>query len=161
MKTRLTQPLRNIWKKGSERVSWNSDRRSDKEAIAELIRELHAARRAFDDLKPLIEKAGSRIETSRTIQEVSEELKILGVRLAGLGEVSQEVEKMYFHYLSIIDELKTKASLVDENLKKTMEEIEERRRKWRETLESILDKVSQTYQDFLTKIEATGRVRLD
>jgi len=131
-----------------------------KETLADLVRELNLARKALDDSGPLIEKAGSRIETSRSIQDVSEDLKILGVRLAGLGEISQEVEKMYFHYLSIISELKTKASLVDENLRKTMEEIEERRRKWRETLESLLDKVSQTYKDFLAKIEATGRVRL-
>jgi chromosome segregation ATPase len=131
-----------------------------KETLADLVRELSLARKALDDSGPLIEKAGSRIETSRSIQDVSEDLKILGVRLAGLGEISQEVEKMYFHYLSIIDELKIKASLVDENLKKTMEEIEERRRKWRETLESLLEKVSQTYKDFLAKIEATGRVRL-
>jgi chromosome segregation protein len=134
--------------------------RTVKEALTELSRELSSARKVLDDLKPLTEKAGSRIEASRSIQDVSEELKILGVRLAGLGEISQEVEKMYFHYLSIIDELKTKASLVDENLKKTMEEIEERRRKWRESLESLLGRVSQTYGDFLAKIEATGRVRL-
>jgi chromosome segregation protein len=131
-----------------------------KDALADLVRELSSARKVLDELKPLSEKAGSRIETSLSIQDVSEELKILGVRLAGLGEISQEVEKMYFHYLSIIDELKAKASLVDENLKKTMEEIEERRRKWREAIESLLDKVSQTYRAFLGKIEATGRVRL-
>lgn len=131
-----------------------------KESLADLTRELSLARKALDDSRPLIEKAGSRIETPRSIQDVSEDLKILGVRLAGLGEISQEVEKMYSHYLSIIDELKNKASLVDENLKKTMGEIEERRRKWRETLESLLEKVSQTYKDFLAKIEATGRVRL-
>ncbi|MCJ7635607.1 AAA family ATPase [Candidatus Bathyarchaeota archaeon] len=131
-----------------------------KEAIVDLTRELHTARRALDDLEPLVEKASPRIETSRTIQEVSEDLKVLGVRLNTLGEVSQEVEKMYFNYLNILEELKTKAAIVDGNLKKTMEEIEERRTKWRETMDSILDNVSQTYQEFLTKIEAVGRVRL-
>ena len=131
-----------------------------KEEVADLSRELSAAQRTLDEMKPLVEEAGPRIETSRTIQEVSEDLKILGVRLASLGDVSEEVEKMYFHYLNLFDELKTKAAVVDENLKKTMEEIEERRWKWRETLDSILDKVSETYQEFLSKIEATGRVRL-
>ncbi len=131
-----------------------------KEAIVDLTRELHTARRALDDLEPLVEKASPRIETSRTIQEVSEDLKVLGVRLNTLSEVSQEVEKMYFNYLNILEELKTKAAIVDGNLKKTMEEIEERRTKWRETVDSILDNVSQTYQEFLTKIEAVGRVRL-
>jgi chromosome segregation ATPase len=130
------------------------------EEIADLNRELHAARRAYEDMKPLIEKAGPRIETSRTIQEVAEDLKILGIRLSNLGEVSEEVEKMYFNYMNIFDELKVKATVVTENMKKTMEEIEERRRKWRETLESILDTVSQSYQEFLAKIEANGRVRL-
>lgn len=130
------------------------------EEVADITKELQAARRALDETKPLVEKAGPRIETSRMIQEISEDLKILGVRLSGLGEVSEEVEKMYFHYLNLLEELKAKAAVVAENLKRTMEEIEERRRKWRETLESILDTVSQTYREFLAKIEATGRVRL-
>ena len=130
------------------------------EDVADLTRELKAARGALDETKPLVEKAGPRIETSRTIQEISEDLKILGVRLSGLGEVSEEVEKMYFNYLNLLEELKAKAAVVAENLKRTLEEIEERRRKWRETLESILETVSQTYREFLAKIEATGRVRL-
>jgi len=131
-----------------------------KEEVADLSKELRVARRALEEMKPLVEKAGPRIETSRTIQEISEDLKILSVRLSGLGEVSEEVEKMYFNYLNLLEELKAKAAVVAENLEKTLREVEERRRKWREILESILDKVSQAFQEFLAKIEATGRVRL-
>ena len=84
-----------------------------REDIIDLTRELHIARRALNDLEPLIEKASPKVETSRTVQEISEDLKVLSVRLNNLGEVSQEVEKMYFHYMNILEELKNKAAIVD------------------------------------------------
>jgi structural maintenance of chromosomes protein 5 len=128
--------------------------------VADLRHELSAARRGLDELNPVIEKAGDRIDTSRTIQEISEELKILGVRLSSLGEMSEEVEKMYFSYLNVFEELKAKAAVVGQNLKKTVEELDERRAKWRNTIEKVLDTVSETYRQLLARIEATGRVRL-
>lgn len=128
--------------------------------VANLSRELNTARRGLEELNPLIEKAGERIDTSRTIQEISDDLKILGVRLSSLGEMSEEVERMYFNYLNVFEELKAKAAVVGQNLQKTMEELEQRRAKWKDTMEKVLDTVSETYRELLAKIEATGRVRL-
>jgi chromosome segregation protein len=128
--------------------------------VANLSRELNTARRGLEELNPLIEKAGERIDTSRTIQEISDDLKILGVRLSSLGEMSEEVERMYFNYLNVFKELKAKAAVVGQNLQKTMEELEQRRAKWKDTMEKVLDTVSETYRELLAKIEATGRVRL-
>ncbi|MEM3040717.1 MAG: AAA family ATPase [Nitrososphaerota archaeon] len=130
------------------------------EEMRNLERELRTSQKALDDLKPLISGAGTRIQTRRTPQEVSEAIKIVAIQLANIGEVSEDAEKMYLNYLDLLTELKAKAAMVSENRARVLEELEERRRKWRETLESILETVSKTYNEFLSAIGAKGSVRL-
>ena len=130
------------------------------EDLRTLERELRAAQKALDDLKPLIQKAGARIDTQRTPQEVSEAIKIVAVQLAAIGDVSEEVEKMYSNYLNLFNDLKAKAVTVSENRLRILAEAEERRKRWRKTLESILEIVSKTYNEFLSTIDAKGSVRL-
>jgi len=130
------------------------------EDLRALERELRAAQKALDDLKPLIQKAGARIDTQRTPQEVSEAIKIVAVQLAAIGDVSEEVEKMYSNYLNLFNDLKAKAVTVSENRLRILAEAEERRKRWRKTLESILEIVSKTYNEFLSTIDAKGSVRL-
>jgi len=130
------------------------------EELRNLERELRSSQKVLEDLKPLIHSAGTRIETQRSPQEVSEAIKIVAVQLANIGEVSEEVEKMYLDYLDLLTELKAKAAMVSENRLCILAEAEERRKKWRETLESILSVVSKTYDEFLSVVGAKGSVRL-
>ncbi len=130
------------------------------EDLNSLGRELRAAQKALDDLKPLIQNAGTRIETQRSPQEVSEAMKIVAVQLAAIGDISEDVEKMYSNYLNLFNDLKAKAVTVSENRLRILAEAEERRKRWRNTLESILDTVSRTYNEFLSTIDANGSVRL-
>lgn len=130
------------------------------EELRELNRELRTAERELDQLKPSLERGGSRIETQRRPQEVSEEVKITSVQLASLGEVSKDVEKMYSKYLSLFNELKAKAAVVSENRERALREISERKKTWSRLLRSILNDVSVTYQEFLSRVEGRGYVRL-
>ena len=128
--------------------------------INALNRELRTAERELDQFTPQLEKAGARIKTERTPQEISEEIKITNIQIVTLGDISEDVEKMYITYSSLYNDLKAKAMLVSENREKTLMEVEERRKTWRKLVESLLDEVSQTFQSLLSKIDATGRVRL-
>ncbi|MFH0897215.1 MAG: AAA family ATPase [Candidatus Bathyarchaeota archaeon] len=131
-----------------------------KDELTDLNTELHASQRELQILKPLLEKAESRIETKRTPQEVIEEIKITNVHLASLGEVSEDVEKMYSNYLKLFNELKEKVAIFAENRTKTLNEIESRKQMWRSLIQSTLDKVSETYKKLLSKIDASGNLRL-
>jgi len=122
--------------------------------------EFQSSKREFELLKPLIEKAGQRIETQRSPQEVSEDIKITNVQLMSIGDVSEEVEKMYMTYHKLFNELKEKVAIVAENRTKTLEEIEERKRIWRDLVQSTLSEVSLTCQKFLSRIGASGSLRL-
>lgn len=128
--------------------------------LDDLNSELQSSRREFELLKPHIEKAGLRIETQRIPQEVSEEIKITNAQLMSIGEVSEEVEKMYTTYSKLFNELKEKVAIVTENRTKTLEEIEERKHKWKDLIQSSLDEVNTTYQSFLSRISASGSLRL-
>lgn len=128
--------------------------------LTSLNEELQASLRELEVLKPLLEKAGPRIETQRGPQEVAEEVKITNVQLMPLGEVSEDVEKMYSTYLGLFNELKEKAAIVAENRAKTLSEIEDRKQTWRKLIQSTLDEVSSTYQKFLARIGASGTLRL-
>ena len=128
--------------------------------ISGLNRELRAAQKELDQFRPLLERAGTRIKTERGPQEVSEEMKITNVQLMALGEVSEDIEKMYLTYLNLFNELKEKAIIVSDNRERALREIEDRRQTWRRLVQSLLNEVSLTYQNFLSNIDATGKVRL-
>ncbi|RLG91423.1 MAG: hypothetical protein DRO36_04270 [Candidatus Hecatellales archaeon] len=105
-------------------------------------------------------KTGVRVETTRSIQEISEDLKVLGVQLASLADVSEDAEKMYRRYLKIFEELKQKSEVVAENKRKMLAEIEVRKQTWRRILEDFLGELNKTYKSTLSAVDATGEVRL-
>ncbi len=131
-----------------------------RDELNELNTELRASQRELELLKPLLEKTDSRIDTKRTPQEVVEEIKITNVHLASLGEVSEDVEKMYSQYLKLFNELKEKAAIVTENRMKILDEIESRKETWQSLIQLTLDNVSSTYKKFLSNIDASGSLRL-
>ncbi|MDQ1280284.1 MAG: hypothetical protein QG670_1547 [Thermoproteota archaeon] len=128
--------------------------------IRSLNRELRTAQKGLEDLKPLVDGAGARVKTTRSPQEVSEDIKITNVQLVTLGNLSEDAEKMYRTYLNTFNELKEKSIVVSENREKTIKEIEERKQTWKKLIQSLLDDVSITYSSFLARIDAVGKVRL-
>lgn len=128
--------------------------------LSELGGELQTSLRELEALRPILDRASPRVETSRSPQEVAEEIKITNVQLASLGEVSEDAEKMYSTYLGLFNELKAKAAVVAENRASTLSEIEARRQTWRSLMQATLDEVSATYKGFLSRIGASGTLRL-
>lgn len=139
-------------------LNFRKERAEDE--LVELNRQLREAERELNQLRREAGRAEPRIETERSPQEVSEEIKITNAHLASFPEVSEDVARMFASYSSLYNELKAKAAVVSENLEKALQEVEERKRTWRGLLQSLLSRVNRTYQAFLDKIDAVGRVRL-
>lgn len=128
--------------------------------LQKLKKELKGMEEGLKRLDPLVNKAGVYIKTERKPQEVEGDIRILNLKLASLGGVSKDVEKMYSYYLNLFNELDEKAKIVSENRVRTRKELGNRVMSWRKIIQSILDGVSVTYRDFLSRLGAKGYIRL-
>ncbi|MEA1904935.1 MAG: hypothetical protein U9M97_03535, partial [Candidatus Hadarchaeota archaeon] len=93
-------------------------------------------------------------------REVLDEIRVVNAQLAGLEDVSPDVEKMYRSYRDLLKELKQKAEIAATNRKRALEELEVRKEKWREGLRNLLREVRETYKEILKRVNAIGDVRI-
>jgi chromosome segregation protein len=128
--------------------------------IDELKAEINHAENELDQIQPVVEEKGSRVETDRHPIDISSDIKVTMAHLALLSEVSEDVEKIYKNYLNVYKELEDKSLIVAENREKALEELEERKKVWRKLLKSLLGDVNPTFQSFLEPIGARGWVKL-
>ena len=128
--------------------------------ISELETERREVQTQLADKIVQAEGVGSRVQTNRSPQEVSDEIKLVIAQIATVGEVSDDTEKMYQTYVKLHGELTERTSTLSENRKKALKEVEARREVWRQALSNWVEKVNPSYQSILEVIDATGRVRL-
>ncbi|MEM2969849.1 MAG: AAA family ATPase [Candidatus Bathyarchaeia archaeon] len=133
----------------------------------EIQKELDETERGFmllqADLDAAIKKAkemGARIVALRSVEEVLDEIRLVDGRVAALGDVSAEIERMYESYSNLYLELKEKARVAAENREKVLEEIRTRMDAWRTVIRNLLDHVNLEYQRILNFAVANGAVRL-
>jgi chromosome segregation protein len=128
--------------------------------LKELRSSLEEARAALMESEKFKGKAGERIETTRTLLEISDEIKFVNAHLLSLGDVPEDAPSMYQAYLKTYNELKQKAEVVGENRRKTIEELEERKRVWRGVMEKLIEEINPTYRSVLGRVGGTGAIRL-
>jgi chromosome segregation protein len=128
--------------------------------LKELRSSLEEARAALMESEKFKDKAGERIETTRTLLEISDEIKFVNAHLLSLGDVPEDAPSMYQAYLKTYNELKQKAEVVGENRRKTIEELEERKRVWRGVMEKLIEEINPTYRSVLGRVGGTGAIRL-
>lgn len=136
-------------------------KKSIEDEIDDINREIKDGEKRLDELAPLMEKAGERIETERNLMEIDAEIKIVDARIQSLGAIPEEAEEMYNAYSKTFNELKEKAGIVSENRKRASLELEERKEVWRKVLQKFADEVNPSYQSILSKMNASGSVRLN
>lgn len=136
------------------------EKKAAKSEIDALTTELQRAQRELDQIQPLTETMGPRVETERSPVEISADIKVAATHLALLKDVSEDVEHMYLTYLNLFNELKEKAVIVSENRESVLKEVEERKTVWRSLLQSLLDDVNPIFKAFLEQIGGTGWVSL-
>ncbi len=131
-----------------------------KNEIDGLKNDLNGAQRELIQLKPLLEKMGARIDTERSLSDITVDIKISTAQLTLFKEIPEDVKTIYMNYLNLCNELKEKVIIVSENRGSALLEVEERKKIWRRLLQSLLDKVNPSFQAFLEKIGGTGNVKL-
>jgi chromosome segregation ATPase len=130
---------------------------------AELKSTSDELRKAISDLETLQSLLGdspSRITEGRSPLEVADELKIVNIKLASMGDLSADVEQMYRNYLDLFNDLRSRILEVSENREKALRDVGERQRIWRRKIRDLLKEVNTVYIQFLTNINAIGNVRL-
>jgi chromosome segregation protein len=138
----------------------NFRKKSVEDEMDDINREIKDGEKRLNELAPLMEKAGKRIETERNLTEIDAEIKIVDAHIQSLGAIPEEAEEMYNAYSKTFNELKEKASIVSENRKRASLELDERKKVWKNVLQKLIDEVNPLYQGILSKMNATGIVRL-
>ncbi len=128
--------------------------------IKDLKSSQNEAKAQLEEARKLIDRAGSRIDTSRALQEISDELKFVNAHLLSLGDIPDDTPSMYQTYQKTFGELKQKAEVVGINRKKAIEEIDERKNVWRRVMERLVDDINPIYHEVLAKVGGLGSVRL-
>ena len=128
--------------------------------ISSLKSELRRAKLELEELRADAEQVGVKVKTERKPREILDEIRVVNAQLAGLEDVSPDVEKMYRSYRGLLRELKQKAEIAAANRKKALEELEIRKRRWSEELRKLMRKVRETYKKILKRVNATGDVRI-
>lgn len=122
--------------------------------------ELRKAISDLEKLQSILDDPVSRVATGRSPQEVADELKIVNIKLASMGVLSEDVEQMYRNYLNLFNDLRSRILEVSENREKALKDVGERQRIWRRKIRALLEEVNSVYHQFLINIDATGNVRL-
>ncbi len=129
----------------------------------ELEHYLKDERKLRNRLKELIRKAqefGGRIESTRDLREIEEEIRATELSIAALGDIPENVVDAFKKYSSAFEELSRRAEEVAQNRRRTLEELERRVNIWRQKLVSLISKVAETYRQFLQSFDAIGDVRI-
>ncbi|MEM2124774.1 MAG: AAA family ATPase [Candidatus Methanosuratincola sp.] len=128
--------------------------------IADLKSDLEEAKKSLAEAQHGVKDAGDRIQTARTLMEISDEIRYVNAHLLSLGDVPEDAPSMYETYKKTYQELKQKAAVVGENRKHLIEEIAERKRIWREVLERLVAEITPIYRSVLSRVGGTGEIRL-
>ena len=105
-------------------------------------------------------KSGPAIDTERSPNEVSEDIKVTLAHLQSLEDVPEDAENLYNNYSSTYEELKSKLSTVSENKSHISKELAYRKKIWKEALDNLIVNINPIYTNILSKINALGFVSL-
>ncbi len=128
--------------------------------IKKLRRELATKIREQKEAEREAEKVGSRIASTRNPSQILDEMRLTDGYLASLGNVTEDIERMYESYSKLYLELKEKAQRVAENRLNTLEEVRTRMKAWQDVMQQLLNDVDLQYQKILSQAQGEGKVRL-
>jgi len=128
--------------------------------LGKLRRELKAKVGEYQEALEKAEKTGSQIASTRTTNEILDEIRLIDGHLVALADVSEDIERMYESYSKLYLDLKEKAQTVAENREKTLEEVNARMVAWQTVMQSLLDYVNLQYQRILSQAQAVGDIHL-
>jgi len=132
--------------------------------LSEQMADLEAQQRMLEEeLQPLrtnAEKAGPRVQTPRKISDMMMEIGAAEEQLRPLAHLSEDVEKMYYSYTSMYEDLRGKAEQLARNREEIVTEVDKRLERWREVVSTFLESLQVHYNQILQEVGANGELRL-
>jgi chromosome segregation ATPase len=128
--------------------------------LQKLQRDLRIRTAEYEEAAKKAGQTGSRIASTRDSSAILDEIRLTDGHLIALGDVSEDIERMYESYSKLYLDLKEKAQTVAESREKTLEEVDARLDAWRTVIQHLLDTVNLQYQRILNHAQAAGQVRL-
>lgn len=128
--------------------------------LKELEEKLRAVEDEFKRALAEASKAYSKVETTRSPQDVLSDIRVVTAKLETIGDVSEDTREMYERQLELMEGLKEKALKVRENRMAAEESLKRRMALWRRKVQSLLEQVNGSYLSILSALGARGYVKL-
>jgi len=130
------------------------------EETKELETQLRLGNEELGPLRSQASQLGSAFENPRDLQPISLDLVATQERLRPLAHLSDEVEKMYKTYGGIYEDLRKKATVVEQNRADVLGELRDRFDRWRGVIEKMLSELSEKYNALLSEVGGKGLIVL-
>ncbi len=130
------------------------------EQLADLETQQRMLQEELDPLRTNAEKAGSRVESPRSISEITMDIGAAEEQLRPLAHLSEDVEKMYASYTTMYEDLRGKAEQISRNRSEITAEVDKRLERWREVISTFLDSLQTGYNQILQEVGANGELKL-
>lgn len=130
------------------------------EETKELETQLRLGNEELGPLRSQASQLGSAFENPRDLQPISLDLVATQERLRPLAHLSDEVEKMYKTYGEIYEDLRKKATVVEQNRADVLGELRDRFDRWRGVIEKMLSELSEKYNALLSEVGGKGLIVL-
>jgi len=121
------------------------------------LRKAESELEALEGEAKRLERPAGRL---RDPEQVADELKLVGARLASLGDVSEDVERMYHRYLEIYREIRERLDRLEENRRGLLEALSERAEFWRREVRGLVSEVDREFAEILGRLGGVGYVKL-
>lgn len=131
-----------------------------KEELKRIKKERQRILRRIKELMEKAESYGERVYSSRSVEEVEEEIRRVELDIASIGEIPQNTLEIYNRYKEIFEEYNAKVRELTENKERLKTEIEKRIKLWEEKILDIVEKLQHNFSRYLEKIGATGRINI-
>ncbi len=130
------------------------------EETKELETQLRLGNEELGPLRSQASQLGTAFENPRDLQPISLDLVATQERLRPLAHLSEEVERMYKTYGDIYEDLRKKATVVEQNRADVLGELRDRFDRWRSVIEKMLSDLSERYNALLSEVDGRGLIVL-
>ncbi len=111
-------------------------------------------------LKAEAEALGGEVETSRAMQDILADIRVVKARLNDYRDVDDSVEDTYRYYLEMHEDTRRRMEKILRDKEAASAELEKRIRKWREVVSSYVEKVSLEYKSILEGLGGSGYAKI-
>ncbi len=130
------------------------------EETKELETQLRLGNEELGPLRSQASQLGTAFENPRDLQPISLDLVATQERLRPLAHLSEEVERMYKTYGDIYEDLRKKATVVEQNRADVLGELRDRFDRWRGVIEKMLSELTERYNALLSEVGGKGLIVL-